>query len=1207
MDKHFRNFSVLATYFFCLLIPAHGAFAQSQSSRSGVPGLRVENAYHSTTFWFLRQQNGVFSAQGYYPGSLMNYAPNVRQEVDIESLDEMVLIRQTVLQDDIRPPLALTFNEYVRLLQEQQMKKYWREYAALNATETEQGKRGAGGINFEIPVKIKSKTFQKIFGGGSVGLVVSGNIRIQAGLRREDRSEVRTAITRGASTNFKMQQTQRFSVTGRIGDKVTVNVDQDSERAFEFDNNVRLVYQGYDDEVVRRFEAGNISLSLPGTRYVTFSGKNSGLFGLKSEMVLGSLNLTTIASQEKGQSQRLSLTGGATSGSHRIEDYRFLANQYFFLDDDYRRQYRYFNADGVHALIDSIATPIFSDSIEVYKAAAGYESTFPDRVIQGQATLDGQPVPPDQFIQQAGAAAAGKFIRLERNEYTVQYELGYIRMNTPVTDNEILAVAYKTTNGQVFGDLNFARADTTGAEVINLKLLRDRSPLPTHATYPLAWKHVYSLGSRNISEDGFDIKMFNKPSSGPPQETDNGTFWVEIFALDEKDEVGTIGSPDGKVDLDINILDLARGELHFRDLKPFDPEGYFVLAGGQPTLRNRLNDDLRSPEIYDQTDQTIIRGASKFYLQVATKNRGTEYNLGFNVIEGSEVVTLNGTTLKKGRDYTIDYFSGQLIMLNEQASNPSAQLDIAYERNQLFQLEKKTILGMRAEYNLGKDSFIGGTLLYLSESTLDQKVRVGRGPMQNVVWDLNTRLKFRPNFIGKALDAMPLIRAKGETSLNLEGEIAQVMPNPNTLNSKDTGDNNGVAYIDDFESAKKATNLGVLRRNWSLASAPDDGRHDHSNKLNNFVWYNPVAQVSITQIFPEREVNANTGDTRTHVLRMDLFDPEDPQPDSTRWAGVMRALSPGFFDQSQTKFIEIMVQGERGRLHIDMGSISEDVIANNNLDSEDEIEAGIRNRILDDGEDRGLDNVVRADPPELNYPRTNHVGDTIQQAPYDFWDVNNNGIKDADEPWSYDDWFYDGLSDIYITEGTGSIDGSENSRNDEGGRIPDTEDINANSILDQVNQYFSYSFSLEPDSPDASLIVGGNDDPTIPGGPWKLYRIPFNNEAADTLVGSPSRSLIEYIRIWVDDLEYSLNFSNSTLPAFDRITIAEINLVGSEWKERGIAGDEYGLTDLESSDSIGDRFAITQINTFESPEYAATLNQIGVQGERDKVSLTRAR
>ncbi|MCG8607308.1 cell surface protein SprA, partial [bacterium] len=551
-------------------------------------------------------------------------------------------------------------------------------------------------------------------------------------------------------------------------------------------------------------------------------------------------------------------------------------------------------------------------------------------------------------------------------------------------------------------------------------------------------------------------------------------------------------------------------------------------------------------------------------------------------------MTLDGDILQNGRDYTIDYFTGSLTILDERATNPASQLDITYERNQLFQLEKKTILGMRAEYDLGRNSFIGGTLLYLSESTLDRKVRVGRGPIQNMVWDLNTRFDFNPNFVGQAFDFLPLIRSKGETTLNFEGEIAQVLPTPNTLNSPRTGDNRGVAYIDDFEGAKKTVSLGVLRRNWTQASAPNAPEYSFAN-MARYIWFNPLGRVLVQDIYPEREVNANV-DPFVHVLNLRLF-PDQNNPDPNTWGGVMRALSPGVFDQSQTKFIEIMVQGDAGRLHIDMGAISEDVIPNGRLDTED-FAGGFKNGILDveDGEDVGIDGVEKRDPPELNHSRLDFAGMVAEQVPYDFWDVNSNGIKDADEPWSYDDWFYPEQSTQYIQlDGSGSIIGTENSANDEGGRRPDTEDINGNGIVDRANSYFQYSFSLDKSHSDAERIVGGN-----PNEGWHLYRIPFETGTDSLKVGSPTATQIEYVRIWVDEVQ---DFSQPLT-----VSIADINLVGSEWKELGSTDDEFRLS------AFGDTtVAVTQINTHEDAAYAATLAEIGVEGEEDRVTGIRAR
>ncbi|MFQ5709211.1 MAG: cell surface protein SprA [bacterium] len=1126
---------------------------------------------------------------GYIPGTSPTYVNNVRRSVEIETLENYVVIKDNILRSDIGLPVVLTFDQYRALQQREEFENFWQEQVVKNFTEADGDRRGTGGINLEVPVKIKSRAFRKIFGGSSVGLTVTGDISIQTSLRRENRSEVRTAVTRGANTNFRMQQTQRFTVTGKIGDKVTVNVDQDSERAFEFDNNVRLNYQGYDDEIIQRIEAGNIALSLPGTRYVTFSGKNSGLFGIKTQMALGNLKVTAIASQQKGESQKLSLTGGAAESTQKIPDYQYLSQTYFFLDTLYRKNYPVYDREGNHFFDPALV--IQQDSIEVYKAASGYENKFSDKAIRGVAIFnyptDRPIMESDTAVVKGGSVERGFFIRLEKSEYYVENNLGFIRFKTRLSDDEIIGVAYKRANGQTLGFLNFSQNDSTTAnETIVLKLIKPRNPIPSHESWDLAWKHAYSLGGRNIDPEGLQIKIFFHPPSGPDQETDgNGKRWIEVFGLDQKDQNGA-RRPDGEIDRDNNIIDLARGELHFPDLQPFDPETYVV----DDTVRGFLPDELRTPVIYDTTNQNVINAQSKFYISVKSKNRSTNYNLGFNVIEGSEVVTLNGEVLRKDIDYTIDYFSGNVTILDERASSPSANLDISFERNQLFQLEKKTILGSRAEYSLGGDSFIGGTFLYLNESTLEQKVRVGRGPMQNLVWDINSRLKFKPNFIGTAFNALPFVRANGETAVNFEGEIAQVAPTPNTLNNTRTGDSKGVAYIDDFEGSKKTTSLGILRRNWTQASVPADPFHSLDNMVN-YIWYNPFGQVRIKDIYPERDLNPNVPNL-THVLTFELH-PEagpnipNPKQDVFSWGGIMRALSPGFFDQSQTKFLEVMVQGDAGRLHIDLGLISEDVINNNGrLDSEDKKVNGIRDGILDLDEDVGIDGMQGPDPPTFNFPR-----DSVN-AGFDFWDLNGNGKKDPREPWSYDDWLYSEADPFLYFQQGGSISGTENSANDEGGRRPDTEDINGNGSVDLSNDYFEYTFSLDKNSPDTTLRVGGN-----PAKNWRLFRIPLDNYSLK--VGNPEVTQIEFVRIWVDSVT---DFSRPIL-----FSIADISLVGNDWKELGITPfNDFDMTNnlLKEQDST---FAVTVINTHENPGYSETLSEIGVQGEEDRITGVRAR
>ncbi|MCH8981796.1 cell surface protein SprA, partial [candidate division KSB1 bacterium] len=167
----------------------------------------------------------------------------------------------------------------------------------------------------------------------------------------------------------------------------------------------------------------------------------------------------------------------------------------------------------------------------------------------------------------------------------------------------------------------------------------------------------------------------------------------------------------------------------------------------------------------------------------------------------------------------------------------------------------------------------------------------------------------------------------------------------------------------------------------------------------------------------------------------------------------------------------------------------------------------------------------------------------------------------------------------------------------QGGHTPDTEDINGNGFLDQANSYFRFSFSLSDDHSDSSLIVGGNpDNPPERGGPWKLYRIPFITTDPNSQEGTPSATQIEFARVWIDGLENTNGFA--------RVTIAEINLVGSEWKELGTTTNEFDPAGIIPGDTT---VTVAQINTHENAAYAATLDQIGVQGEQDKVTGVRAR
>lgn len=1088
----------------------------------------------------------------------------IKRDVRIDSTGSQIYIEENAFDNSFNMPATYSLEAYTKYCLEQNVAVIWQHYKFKTITGQRIDKKRTDGIEIAIPVKIRSRAFQTIFGGDQVSLSVTGQINIRGGFRHEKRSEVKTAINRGSDYNFKMEQTQQFRVTGNIGEKVTVSVDQDSERPFDFENTIKLDYKGYDDEILQSIQAGNISLSLPATRFVSFSGQNSGLFGIKSEAQVGNFYLTTIASQEKGENKTLTISGGAEEGQYSIKDYNYIKGVYFFIDELYKQSYFPLN-NGIHGYDPN---KIITD-FEIYKSGPLYEQK--QGRIYGWAQLNPNPQNPDTSVVDQ-ENANGYWIRLDKDEYFLETSLGFIRLNNAVSDGEMLAIAFRDSSGRTVGAIDF---DAQTNSVIFLKMLKPKTTRPSDETWDLMFRHIYYLGSRNIDEDGFEINIFYDPPSGDAQETistDAGTItYLHLFGLDNVDQGGE-DKPDNLIDKNNNILRLGQGELEFPSLRPFDD-----IAGTLQPALPPLPEEKRVSAMYDTMNQSYIASESKFYIQVKSKNRSANYDLGWNVIESSEEVILNGNRLIKDKDYIIDYYSGKLTILRDEATSPSANVQVNYQRNEMFQLEKKTLIGMRGEYKFWDKSFFGGTFLYLNQSTLDQKVRVGKGPMRNMIWDLNTSMEFEPNFLTKMIDAFPIVETKQPSKLTFEGEVAQIIPNPNTLNNDATGDHDGVAYLDDFEAAKKITPLGVIKSGWRDASSPLEVKKLQSPASNRatvlsvykrrgrLIYYNPYEQVAIKEIWPNRDTHNPNTPQRVHVLSMD-FTPSDRPNDqeyhkTESWGGVQRWLSSGYADQTDSKFLEIWVDGSGGRLHIDLGQISEDIIPNGKLNTEDIPDNGIRNNLLDAGEDVGIDGMAGADPN-------------------DWWELTGDSTRQDGEPLSFDDWNYTTGGYDYSR-----INGTEGNENDPGGRLPDTEDFNGNGSLDNINDFFRFSFSLEKDNPDTAFISGGQENEYG----WRLYRIPLSEFKAYPDGSNPDWSRIEFARIWIDSCAVR------TI-----IRIAEINLVGNDWKEMGITAD-----DLSPLDSKNDTTVVAAVtNTHDNDDYTPPP---GVEGVKDRITRIEAK
>ena len=1044
---------------------------------------------------------------------------------------------------------------------------------------------------------------------GRASLRVSGNVNINGKMVFQDQELVRSTLNQTQNTHLEFDQKQNLNIQGKIGDRITVAMDQDSERQFDWENNIRISYEGYEDDIVQKIEAGNISLSLPSTKYVTFSGKNQGLFGIKAISKLGPIDVTTIASIEKSKKEQSEWEGGGQSSTQQIRDVDWMKNRYFFIHPWFRDGIDTFSVttaisipsfyplrNGLHLIGDVVVK-----NFELYKSININDPS----AMTGMAYVD--PTDTTQFTDEN---EEGSFIRLEQGtNYYVSPDLGFVRVREQVSQ-DILGCTFTLADRQTGEPLLEIGSgpDSLGTNLA-LMMLKPRNSYPNHSTWPLMFKNVYYMGTSQINPEGFEVKILNKNAT-PVSERDKGSSfpYITLFGLDSLDENGT-RNYDEIIDKEMaNIMNMVDGELMFPALHPFANGD--SLNGGLTS--EQLVTQLGSGTMYTSSSSSEVNADHRWMIEAAYTNQSSTINLGFMLIEGSEEVIQNSVTLKRGLDYNIDYFTGTIVLLGDAANDPNAKLKVNYDKHELVSFDKKTIFGTRAQMDLGKpNSFIGATALYFNQSIINEKVEVGYEPSRNFIWDLNGRYEWEMDGMTRMLDKLPLIEAEKMSSFSVEGEIAQVLPNPNSISNSETGDPDGVAFIDDFEGSKRTTSPSIQRRFWKAASAPlyfsdatsmfgTEFRQRNRGKLH---WFNPYVPVRTKEIWPNQSTSLRAGNETTDVLVLrykSRAHQRNVNPDSL-WVGVTTSLYSGDYDQIQSKFFEIWVKGSSGRIHVDLGKISEDSNGNGQLNTEDIPGAGLTlgNGFLEDMEDTGLDGCF--DGTEDGW------GSCLESGTYsdllaggDTVLINSGGDVDPEDP-NGDNWDYEAGSSDY-SKANGTESNGTGSRIQEGGKYPDTEDLDRSTFLDKANDYFSTNFMLT----DTTYLAGVTEKDGQPTG-WKLFRVPLSEF---NRVKNIEWNEIRYVRLSVTGLDSIQR----------QLQVAKMEIVGNEWQEMGIITEGINRGEIpsvdkdlpgkldpvftEDEDDEYPTFQVAVINTEDNADY---IPPKGVKGEYDRLNEIRSK
>ncbi|MCU0345932.1 MAG: cell surface protein SprA, partial [Saprospiraceae bacterium] len=565
---------------------------------------------------------------------------------------------------------------------------------------------------------------------------------------------------------------------------------------------------------------------------------------------------------------------------------------------------------------------------------------------------------------------------LSPTEFTFHQELGFVSLNVNIQPDQVVGVAFEYTYkdsiyqvGQMAEDVaqnsGINGRDTTNTAVPNqnvlfVKMLKSTVQPVNLPTWDLMMKNVYNIGAYNVSREDFKLDIFyDDPGEGkkrflPEGNNLTGVPLLRVFNLDQLNTLND-PQPDGVFDYVEGLTIQSRnGRIMFPVLEPFGK-----------ALEDQITDPVQDKKyVYNQLYRQTLFNAreypelNRFSIEGTYKsNVSSEISLGaFNIPPGSVRVTAGGAVLEEGKDYEVDYAIGKVRILNDSYLNSGTPIQVGFEDNALFGFQQKTMLGMRADYEVNKHLTIGGTYLRLFERPFTQKVNIGDDPINNRMFGFDLNYSNEAPLITKLVDKLPFISTKAPSNLTLSLETAAIKPgHARAINENTEGESKGgVVYLDDFEGSAQPINIQspfIGSNGWVLASVPQNDMFPESNLRDTTLagvnrahlsWFrvepggdirgpgdeaNPYTQnINQQEIFPnltqQNQFNSFTqildiryDPTRRGAYNFDMPEGGTPysaglnnngrlnEPES-RWAGIMRQLTTNDFQTANIEYIE---------------------------------------------------------------------------------------------------------------------------------------------------------------------------------------------------------------------------------------------------------------------------------------------------------------
>ena len=798
---------------------------------------------------------------------------NITSEVEYDPETGCYVIHTRLGDHDIVTPYIMASDEFSNADFRRSMMEYYRQKNAESAQNQD-----TDPFNF-LDMQFSMGRMDSIFGPGGLQLKTTGSVVIKMGVKSNSTDNPALSVAQRRKTYFDFDQRIQANIAASVGDKMRFNMSYNTGATFDFDSkNLKLAYEGKEDEIIKNIEAGNVSMTT-GSSLIHGS---AALFGIKTKLQFGKLTATALVSQQNSETQTVNSRGGSQTNEFYITADKYDQNRNYFLSHYFRDHYdewcenlphstsgiqitnievwitnkrnNYSESRNILAFMDLAEENDDHISNDHWSGTYIYSDTIPDNLSNtlyreikdsypGARTSTNALGPLKDAYDFEGGKDYEKIENarlLSSSEYSLNPTLGYIMLKQALGSDEILAVAYEYTyGGQTYhvGELSNTPSVSTD-QCLYVKMLKGTTSSPIiekegqrldNPMWDLEMRNVYDLNAFQIQKNNFklNIKYLSDTTGNEliylPIENDSikKVPLLQVMNLDRLD-ANQEPNKDGKFDfLEGYTVKSSTGKIIFPVVEPF----------GEHLSKQFSNPDNAKyytyPELYDSTLTVAQQFSDKNKFVLAGEYQSSSGSVirlnATNVARGSVRVTAGGQELTENSDYTVDYTMGTVTITNQSIIDAKTDISVSLENQSMFNTQRKTLLGLDLDYAFNKNFHVGATVMHYGEKAIGDNVAIGSELVNNTIWGMNMSYNTQFMWLTNLLNKIPTVNAVAPSSVQFMGEFAQLMPH-----RAKTGSLSGSSYIDDFESTQYGFDMRSPQ-SWFLASTPYAPSRDSVN------------------------------------------------------------------------------------------------------------------------------------------------------------------------------------------------------------------------------------------------------------------------------------------------------------------------------------------------------------------------------------------